>query len=340
MDVLDREPNAPTSASPEGGGLPALYQHTARAEWGLAILAWDRDGKRAFQFEDGQLRVFKRGYYELLEEVDRSVGDARAVIADLNRQLGRSENRREREKAGTGGKALLSFDDQVAIFSRLYPGGFQDEAWMADVRGGGDGRRLKRHRAPAIAEAAETLSVAELDRRIGEGDFAGVCEALAALFGGTDLVTSKRAKPLTTLGEEQQQRVATTLRDYLYGDDAFPLRHGRWLRTLRSVYGKISWQIGTVVAALVHPAEHVCVRPSAFREQAAWMAPRLELPPSPAADVYQRLLEMAQAVRGKLEEAGLAPQDLVDVYDFMWTTLRPAARSVLDEAKARDQAPG
>src|SRR5690606_1096467 len=121
-----------------------------RTEWGLAILAWERDGKRAYQFEDGKLRVFKAGYYELIHEVDRSMGEASAVVADLNRQLGRSENRREREKAGVEGKALLSFDEQVEIFCHMYPGGFQDEAWLRDVRGQEVPRRLKRHRDQAI----------------------------------------------------------------------------------------------------------------------------------------------------------------------------------------------
>ena len=63
-----------TSAeTPSEAAAPKLYQHTKRPEWGLAILAWDRGSRRAFQFEDGKLRVFKQGYYEMVEEVSGAV---------------------------------------------------------------------------------------------------------------------------------------------------------------------------------------------------------------------------------------------------------------------------
>ena len=35
----------------------ALYQHIKRKDWGLAIMAWQRDDRRAYQFEDGKLRT-------------------------------------------------------------------------------------------------------------------------------------------------------------------------------------------------------------------------------------------------------------------------------------------
>lgn len=329
MDAANHEPSAPASTSNESS-LPPLYQHSVRTEWGLAILAWERDGKRAYQFEDGKLRIFKKGYYELLEEVDRSVGDASAVVADLNRQLGRSENRIEREEAGVEGKALLSFEDQCEIFTRLYPGGFQGDTWLSDVRGKDAGRRLKRHRDAAIADAQAKLSVEELDRMIGAEDYAAVCSTLAKVFSGTDLVSSKRAKSLGTLPPDKQKMIALALRDLLYGEEEYVMRFRRWSRSLRTSLGKISWQLATVPSALITPDQHVCVRPSAFREQAAWMAPRLDIEARPNAEVYQRLLDMALAVAGKLGERGLAPRDLIDVYDFMWTTLRPASRKVLD----------
>src|SRR5690606_26156746 len=44
-----------------------VYQHTKRAQWGLAALVWERDGKRGYRFEDGSERVFREGFYHLLE---------------------------------------------------------------------------------------------------------------------------------------------------------------------------------------------------------------------------------------------------------------------------------
>ena len=72
-----------TSALP-----PALYAHTKGQKWGLAILAWERGPCRGYQFEDGVLRIFKEGFYEMLEEVDAPADKAARVIAELRRKLG------------------------------------------------------------------------------------------------------------------------------------------------------------------------------------------------------------------------------------------------------------
>jgi hypothetical protein len=40
----------------------ALYRHKKREEWGVAVFLWERDGKRAFRFADGETRVFKQGF--------------------------------------------------------------------------------------------------------------------------------------------------------------------------------------------------------------------------------------------------------------------------------------
>jgi hypothetical protein len=68
------------------------------------------------------------------------------------------------------------------------------------------------------------------------------------------------------------------------------------------------------------------------------MAPRLEHTPRPDGETYVAYLSMAQAVRNHLAEAELPPKDLLDVHDFIYETLRPAARKLLrqrkDEAKS------
>ena len=39
---------------------------------------------------------------------------------------------------------------------------------------------------------------------------------------------------------------------------------------------------------------------------------------------------MTRTVSAGLKRAGLSPRDNLDVYDFMWTTLRPSARKQLE----------
>ena len=39
-----------------------LYRHVKRPEWGVAMIAWERNGTRAYQFEDGKLRKFPEAF--------------------------------------------------------------------------------------------------------------------------------------------------------------------------------------------------------------------------------------------------------------------------------------
>lgn len=323
-----------TTATPGNqDGDNGLYEHVKRNDWGVAILAWERDGRRAYQFEDGKLRVFKDGYYDLLKEVDRPADETRALMGELNKKLGRSQQRRKAEESG---ETMLSFEQQLGIFGELYPAGFEDPKWLNKIRGAEVARRLKRHRDPAIAEAREKLSAAALDELIAAESFETIHERLVALIEGTNLVTPKQLEPLRALEQDRRRGFAAALRELLWGEGAYTIRFERFMSAMRSLNSatRPGWQLCSVISALVHPDEHICIRPSSFREQARWMAPRLEHDRRPNAELYGRYLSMAMAVRERLNESGMPPRDMMDVHDFMWNTLRPSAKkSVEDDAE-------
>jgi hypothetical protein len=79
----------------------------------------------------------------------------------------------------------------------------------------------------------------------------------------------------------------------------------------------------------------VCVRPTSFREQAKWMSPRLAIPKVPTGTSYMRALSMAKLVQSRLSELAETPRDLMDAYDFMRVTTRPAAKQLLIKLKPK-----
>lgn len=305
-----------------------LFRHQMREQWGLAILAWEHEGKRGYQFEDGTLRVFKQGYYHLMREVDQPADVTHSVLGRLNRALGRREASKKRNL-----DRLISFDDQLSIFRAEYPEGFGGQKWRAKIRGADASQPLKRHREPAIRAARELFDAEPLRRMIEAGNLEGVVQGLAKLLRQTNLVRPNQLGPLE-IPAHRLERFALALHDLLHGGGPLRDRFGRWVQEL----GHCSWELATAPAALLHPDEHVCVRPSSFRDQAVWMAPRLEHSKEPDAETYLRYQAMAKAVRAKLEEEGLHPTDLLDVHDFIWTTLRPAARKLLEAPEAESAA--
>ena len=48
-----------------------VFEHIKRRDWGLGILAWEKQSTRGYLFENGQLRVMAEEFYSLMREVDR-----------------------------------------------------------------------------------------------------------------------------------------------------------------------------------------------------------------------------------------------------------------------------
>ena len=59
-----------------------LVRHVRRPSWGVGVEVWERNGKRAYQFSDGKMRVIKEGFFHLLEPT-QSPGDGCAVKKQL-----------------------------------------------------------------------------------------------------------------------------------------------------------------------------------------------------------------------------------------------------------------
>ncbi|MEK9501866.1 hypothetical protein [Gaopeijia maritima] len=299
---------------------PELLRHVKRPQWGLAILAWERGDRRAYQFEDGRQRTFKAGYYDLMKPAQSQQRSEEAVIADLQAAIGttRSTTRKALEPSAT-------FDEQVALFKELYPKGFQSEKWVEEHRGT-EGRSLKRHRDPAIRKAQEVLSQAEVAAMMAEARYADLRDAVTTILSSTSLVSLRHVKTFRGMDEEETEQFAVAVAELLHGEGDFSPRFKAWVEVLDKVLGgKPSWRIATVLPALLDPEKHVCVRHSAFIRQAASIAPTSRYSRRPRARSYRNFRRVARVAHTRLEAAGLKPRDLMDVHDFIWTTLRDSA---------------
>lgn len=298
-----------------------LYRHEKRPEWGVAILAWEKGPRRAYQFEDGRLRKFREGYYSLMKPVE-DVPRGKAIINGLEDAL-------ERQKSKGNPKVLepvCSFEAQVELFNHLYPEGFHDPDWIADHREDEGGRALKRHREPVVAQTREALSKERCDELIASDRHGDLVEAVTEILGGTSLVALKHVKPLKRLDEGETKTFAEAVRDVLHGEEAFDPRFQRYLGVLTEIYGdQPSWRVATALPALMYPQDEVCVRRSAFVRQAASIAPLARYSRKARARSYRNFRRVASVVRDKLKEAGHEPRDFLDVHDFIWATLRKAA---------------
>lgn len=306
------------------------YRHVARPEWGMAMIAWEREGKRGYKFEDGQLRVFASGHYHLL--------DAIALAPERLRTLRGIVGSPEAADAGETSALpspveLPSLDEQIDHFLRAYPGGFAGRTWQ-DAHRGGSGRARKRQREPAIAFARERLTAAHLGSCLERRREHDAIESLTTVLGRTDLVPFARLERLKAVSPDRARRIAAGLFELLFAREGVEVRLMQWIQALTRGTGQpATWNLATAPLALVEPARYICVTRSSFLAQAAAIAPRLRLPMAPNGYAYGAVLAMAEQIRLRLEERGCPPADRLDIHDFIASTMRADAR--LDMAARR-----
>jgi hypothetical protein len=291
-----------------------------RPEWGAAILVREGGSSRAYQFEDGNLRKIREGYYKLLEPAD-DLGERSEQVRSNLLRVANAKDDSDRKVVD----AAAPFSAQVALFTELYPKGFQDPDWIEDHREP-NGAPLKRHRTPISAEAREALSATRCEEVIAADGHAELAEIVADLLARTDLVPIAHAKALRGLDPKEKHDFAESVVDLLHGERDYPQRFRDYLATLERLFDeRPSWRVATALSGLVHPHSHVVVRRSAFLRQAGSIAPTARYSRRATARSYRNFLRVANGARERLSAAGHEPRDLLDVYDFVWTTLRTSA---------------
>jgi len=298
-----------------------LYRHSKRPQWGVAILAWEKETRRAYQFEDGRLRRIKKGYYELIEPADDVERSRDSIIRGLRNAL-----QANRGKTTTKVQDQVApFDDQVDLLVQMYPKGFQDEKWIEDHRTT-SGRALKRHREPVVKDTHDLLSKERCDELIDGGRHDDLVESALDILASTSLVAISHVKSLRDISDQEKIDFAECIRDLLHGEGEFEDRFQAYLDFLTGVFnGPPSWRLATALPALMYPDQHVCVRRSAFSRQAGAIAPMAKYSKRASVRSYKNFRRVAFATMKRLKSKGQEPRDLLDIYDFIWDTLRDSA---------------
>lgn len=304
---------------------PSTFQHASRPEWGAAVIAWEREGKRGYQFEDGQVRVFASRHYHLLDVIAVTPDRLRTLMAILGQPLVAVVE----SALPPAPEVRPTLDEQVAYFQRAYPGGFAGDRWRSERRQTG-GHPRKRHRDPAIAFAREQLTGERLAGWIERRREHEAMDAVTEVVGRTDLVPSSRVRWLAGLPADRARSVVVALFDLLFSRGPVEVRLMQWVQCLTRVTGQApTWSQATALLALVHPEHFVCVHRSSFLAEAAVLGTRVDLSPSPSGYAYRPVLAMAEQIRLHLAAAGCPPADRFDLYDFVCLTVRPEARRAI-----------
>lgn len=300
-----------------------LFQHTLQPHWGLATPVSVRGLHALYQFEDGKVREF-RLESPLLRRV--RVGQRhQEAVEQLHKHIDalKSVRRQRRTRRQVVRRAPRGLAVQVELFKKQYPLGFQGIRWNVQMRGHGSGRRLKRHRDPAILGARQRLSPQLLGQLVAKERHDEVHRLAMETLAATDLLHASQRRPLVQMSDSEKRRFALRLTGLLHDDaELFGTRFEQWVQAC-DVYMKRppAWEAVTAPLALYFPNDHVSVRPERLAAQAKQLGMPLVLPNRPHAEAYREALGVVRGVQDLCAENGLAARDLLDVCDFMEVTL-------------------
>ncbi|TNE87952.1 MAG: hypothetical protein EP330_16820 [Deltaproteobacteria bacterium] len=320
---------SPNTMDPE----ERLFRHEKKPDWGVGLWVHEEKKRRRLRFEDGEMRAFRKGFYHLLIPVDSTRVDVDAVFERIvaDHEILAAEARDTKPAK----PPVMSFEEQLLVFNELYPQGFQDPDYLDAYRSPAEGRTSRKsHVDAAIARAKENLAQPVLSRALEEGRGTDVHQAVIALLDGTSLVKPARLKLFANLPESDHFVFAESLYQLLHSEARYRERFEQWLRNTRKLSGAdVSWPLATVLPALLRPERHVVIKARVFSLQARALAPDQRVKKIPSRRGYRKGRRIALATQKALENAGLEPRDLFDVSNFIWETLRPKGRKVLETLK-------
>ncbi len=315
---------------PDPSDYDVLYEHSRRPEWGLAVLTSEDRTSRSYQFTDGKIRVFKEGYYDLLTPTARPAAEQRQARDDLDEMLRRAESKeRLADRTKSDGRLQISVASQVSLFRKLFPGGFEDPGYLERVRGlacDSSGRNGGPDAARALL--LERVSEAVLNNLASAEDWATLYDLIIQGLHTSEIVSSSSdIRPLRRVPDEERAAVCKAFVDLIYGKGDFGVRFDAFVMSVDGQEGgRATWPMCTVVLGLLHPSEHYCIKPSVFRQQARFLIPDKEYAPHPTAAGYEEYRAMAEDLKERITKAGLAPKDNLDVYGFIFETMRPGLK--------------
>jgi len=198
-------------------------------------------------------------------------------------------------------------------FLRFFPGGFQDETYLAWERD---------YKWNANRDWERVLNQSTFSRLLREGDHAEVALRAVRIEARTNLIFSfeKMALRDAVKSAAGARMFATGLYDFLHGKKRMQERFDAWCDVVAQLPRKqtrvSTWPIVTVFGFLAQPEKHIFLKPNVTRTAAHEYGFPFHYQSRPEWRIYANCLEFAETVRGDLEDLG--PRDMIDLQSFIW----------------------
>lgn len=200
-----------------------------------------------------------------------------------------------------------------AKFLHYFPGGFQDETYVAWER---------EYKEQASMRWSQELSRREFQRLLIAGQFDEIARRAIRIESRTNLLFSfeKMALRDAVHSPRVARAFSQGLFDFLEGRSSLRTRFNRWIDVVSTFPAEKSrvftWPVATVFGFLGRPGLHYFMKPTVTRRAAQAYGMDILYTARPTWDSYESVLLLGEAVMKDLSD--LHPRDMIDVQSFLW----------------------
>ena len=198
-------------------------------------------------------------------------------------------------------------------FLRFFPGGFQDQKYIAWERG---------YKWEAHEQWNEMLGRDTYRKLLRDGEFAEIAAHAVRIESRTNLLFSfeKMALRDAVKSPGGARLFAEGLYSFLHGAGSPEHKFARWRDIVSALPRRqtrvLTWPLVTVFGFIAQPDTHIFLKPNVTRAAAREYGFEFQYKSGPSWETYASLLEFAAAVRRDQRE--LRPRDMIDIQSFMW----------------------
>jgi hypothetical protein len=221
----------------------------------------------------------------------------------------------EASRSGQGGEASAGAMKCRRKFLRFFPGGFQDEKYLAWERG---------YKWESHERWEEALGKAEFRRLLRASEFTEIASRAVRVEQRSrySMIFSfeKMALRDAVKSKEGARAFAEGLYDFLHGTGSLERKFERWCEVVAALPRKqtrvLTWPLVTVFGFIAQPETHIFLKPKVTRIAAREYGFDFQYKSRPSWETYANFLEFAAVVGRDL--CDLRPKDMIDIQSFMW----------------------
>ncbi len=215
-----------------------------------------------------------------------------------------------------GTSKFLPLPDCVQYFLKLFPNGFEDEAYLTTAP-----KRGERHyKLNASRLAHSLLNKSDWSDLSGKGNYSEICQRLMKVESKTQLLhTMEKIKWHAALKDlALQKSLVDALFNDLYGVGDRETRFLKMAEALQEADGCAKWTIATYYGFLLQPDPRMFIKPEVTKFAAEACGWDLQYASQLNWTTVKQSEALAQYLFEELCRMGQKPRDMIDIQSFIW----------------------